>query len=148
MIHRFENFELDTGRFELRQAGARVPVEPQVFALLRLLVERRERLVTRDEIIAEVWSGRIVSDAALSSRIKSARQALGDDGSAQRLIGTRHGQGFRFLGEVEDVDPSAGSSEPARRLGEVMARPLLAVFPFEHDGAERLARRLDAAGQG
>ena len=74
-----------------------VPVEPQVFALLALLVENRERLVSRDEIIEKVWDGRIVSDAAVSSRIKSARQALGDDGKAQRYIRTIHGQGLRFV---------------------------------------------------
>jgi len=76
MLYLFDEFELDRSQGELRRHGASVPVEPQVFALLLLLVENRERLVSRDEIIEKVWDGRIVSDAALDSRIKSARRAL------------------------------------------------------------------------
>jgi len=135
MIYRFDDFELDTGQVELRRAGGRVAVEPQVFALLTLLVERRERMVSKDEIIEAVWDGRIVSESALSSRIKFARQALGDDGSAQRWIRTIHGQGFRFVGEVaadppgEPAPPAAGSE----RVAEVMARPMVVVLPFQQE---------------
>jgi DNA-binding winged helix-turn-helix (wHTH) protein len=100
MIYVFDDFELDPGRVELRRNGGLVHVEPQVFALVLLLVENRERMVSRDEIIEKVWEGRIVSDAAISSRIKSARQALGDDGSTQRVIRTVHGQGLRFIAQV------------------------------------------------
>ena len=82
MIHRFEAFELDTDRYELRRGGELRAVEPQVFALLTLLVENRQRMVPREEIIGAVWAGRAVSSSALSSRIKSARQALDDDGDA------------------------------------------------------------------
>src|SRR5262249_7637013 len=110
-----------------------------VFALLALLLENRHRMVPREEIIRSVWAGRAVSDSALSSRIKSARQALDDDGNAQRLIRTVHGQGFRFVGEVESVaaaepappaDGTAGQAWPH----EVLARPVLAVLPFENEG--------------
>ncbi|MDH5228225.1 MAG: winged helix-turn-helix domain-containing protein, partial [Gammaproteobacteria bacterium] len=80
MLYRFGTFELDTAKAELRAAGEPIAVEPQVFALLTLLVENRERLVSREEILDTIWDGRVVSDAALASRIKSARQALGDDG--------------------------------------------------------------------
>jgi len=121
MIYRFGDFELDLDRFELRESGEARPVEPQVLALLALLVENRERLVSRDELIEKVWQGRIVSDAAISSRVKSARQALGDDGRAQRFIKTIHGQGFRFLGDVEVV---------ARESGDLVSRPSIAVLPF------------------
>ena len=96
MIYRFEGFELDTDRYELRHGGQPKAVEPQVFALLTMLVENRHRMVPREEIISAVWAGRAVSDSALSSRIKSARQALEDDGDAQRLIRTVHGQVFRL----------------------------------------------------
>src|ERR1043165_3474646 len=95
VIYRFEHYELDTGTFELRAHGVAVAVEPQVFALLALLVAHRDRLVTREEIIARVWDGRAVSEAAVASRIKSARQALGDSGREQRVIRTVHGVGFR-----------------------------------------------------
>ena len=89
MTYRFESFELDTDRYELRRGGTPVAVEPQVFSVLTMLVENRHRMVPREEIIEAVWSGRAVSDSVLSSRIKSARQALDDDGDAQRLIKTR-----------------------------------------------------------
>jgi len=92
MIYRFDPFELDLARAELRAGGEICPVEPQVFALIALLVENRERLVSRDELIEKVWDGRIVTDAAIASRVKSARRALGDDGQAQRFIRTVHGK--------------------------------------------------------
>jgi len=97
MIYQFGPFELDMAKVELREGEKTRNLEPQVFALLALLVENRERLVSKDEIIDKVWDGRIVSDAAVASRIKSARQALGDDGKSQRFIRTIHGQGYRFI---------------------------------------------------
>src|SRR4051812_26874836 len=141
MIHVFDAFELDPARVELRRNGAPVHVELQVFALLVLLVENRERMVSKDEIIEKVWDGRIVSDAAVSSRIKSARQALGDDGATQRAIRTVHGQGLRFVAQVRTIVPredapspvSGGSDAPAPILGE--ARPSIAILPFRLLGA-------------
>lgn len=100
MIHQFAAFELDTDRFELRADGEVQPIEPQVFALLALLIENRDRMVSKDEILEKVWDGRIVSESAVASRIKSARRAIGDDGKAQRLIKTLHGRGFRFVAEA------------------------------------------------
>lgn len=139
MIHRFESFELDTDRYELRRDGEPRPVEPQVFALLALLIENRHRMVPREEIIATIWAGRAVSDSALSSRVKSARQALDDDGKAQRLIRTVHGQGFRFVGEVQSAAAPAPGSPTAPTAAQqltrdVLARPVLAVLPFENEG--------------
>ena len=100
MIYRFGPFELDIAKAEIREDGRTCPVEPQVFALLAYLIEHRDRLVTRDEIFSNLWSGRVVTDSALSSRIKSARKLLGDDGRSQRYIRTVHGQGLRFAAEV------------------------------------------------
>ena len=129
MIFRFGDFELDLARVELRHGGQPCPVEPQVFALLALLVENRERLVSRDELIEKVWDGRIVTDAAIASRVKSARQALGDDGEAQRFIRTLHRKGFRFVADVkafrDDTAPNSGAA-PMR-----LARPSIAVLPFQ-----------------
>jgi len=127
MIYQFGHFELDLSTVELRAAGAARKLEPQVFALLALLIESRDRVVSKDEIIEKVWEGRIVSDAALSSRIKSARQALGDDGQAQRFIKTVHRVGFRFVGEVRTSRPS--SLEPT-------SRPSIAVLPFRLVGGD------------
>jgi DNA-binding winged helix-turn-helix (wHTH) protein len=114
MIYTFGQFELDLAAAELRTAGAAIHVEPQVFALLALLVENGERLISRDEIIEKVWDGRIVSDAAIASRVKSARQALGDDGRSQQLIKTLHGQGYRFVGQARIVRhaPLVSASKP------------------------------------
>jgi TolB-like protein len=125
MMYSFDAFELDRAKFELRRSGVVVPVEPQVFALLLLLAENHERLVSRDEIIEKVWDGRIVSDSALDSRIKSARRALGDDGKTQRLIRTVHGQGFRFVGEVNVGATTRGTSAVTDAT-----KPSIAVLPF------------------
>lgn len=100
MIYQFGPFELDLAAVELRAKGEARKLEPQVFALLALLVENHARLVSKDEIVEKVWDCRAVSDAAVASRVKSARQALGDDGRSQRFIKTLHGKGFRFVAEV------------------------------------------------
>ena len=86
---------------------------PQVFALLALLVENRQRMVPREELVERIWEGRVVSDSALSSRIKSARKALDDDGAAQKYIRTVHGLGFRFVGEVEGRQESPARESSA-----------------------------------
>ena len=88
-------------------------MEPQVFALLALLVGNSERLVSKDEIIEKVWDGRVVSDAAVASRVKSARQALGDDGKSQQFIKTIHGQGYRFVAQIRASQGVAASAAEA-----------------------------------
>lgn len=132
MIYVFRQFELDTDRMALRADGAAIAVEPQVFALLRLLIENRDRMVGKEEIVEKVWNGRIISDAAIASLIKSARQAIGDDGRAQALIRTVHGMGFSFVAEVTTrVAISIGASPDAAKLEPVLdSRPSIAVLPF------------------
>jgi DNA-binding winged helix-turn-helix (wHTH) protein/tetratricopeptide (TPR) repeat protein len=138
MIYRFDSFELDLATVELRDGGQVRKLEPQVFALLALLVENRERLVSKEEIIDKVWDGRVVSDAAVASRVKSARQALGDDGKAQRFVRTIHGQGYRFVADArasrdtaiwsaDSADTAAGA---AVKHFDTISRPSLAVLPF------------------
>jgi DNA-binding winged helix-turn-helix (wHTH) protein len=85
---RFENHLLDVDRRELRRGAELIDVEPQVFDLLLYLVQNRDRVVSKDDLIAGVWGGRIVSDSTLTSRINAARRALGDNGEEQRLIRT------------------------------------------------------------
>lgn len=104
MIYVFGSFELDTARFELRDGGTPLDVEPQVFSIIQLLVENRHRMVPRSELVDVVWDGRIVSESAISSRIRSARIVLGDSGKAQDFIRTVHGQGLRFVAEVQAID--------------------------------------------
>jgi DNA-binding winged helix-turn-helix (wHTH) protein len=100
MPYRFGAFELEVERIELRKSGDVVPVEPQVFALVAQLVASRDRVVSKDEIHKRIWNDRIVSEAALNSRIRSVRRAVDDDGSAQRVIRTVRGNGFRFVADV------------------------------------------------
>jgi len=133
MIYRFDEFELDLAKLELRARGGLRPVEPQVFALLALLVGNRERVVSRDEIIEVVWDGRAVSDAAIDSRIKSARQALGDDGAAQRFIRTVHRKGFRFIEDARAVGAAEVALEGTPHAASG-SRPSIAVLPFRRVG--------------
>lgn len=130
MIYRFGSFELDTAKGELRAEGSVRPLEPQVFAVLALLIENRERLVSTDELIEKVWDGRVVSDAAVASRIRSARQALGDDGRQQAYLRTLPRKGFRFVAAV-DVEPATAT--PAEPPAAV-ERPSIAVLPFQRIG--------------
>ncbi len=140
MIYRFGAYELDTDKVELRVDADVVHVEPQVFSLLALLIENRERLLSKDEIIEKVWDGRIVSESAIASRVKAARRAIGDDGKAQRLIKTIHGQGFRFVAEVAPARSGVALADvkgDARDEGERLlaapvpgSRPSIAVLPF------------------
>jgi len=92
----FDEFELDTASYELRRAGRPVSIEPQVFEVLSLLIENAGRVVTKEEILDHVWPERYVTEAALNSRVMSARKALGDSGQEQRYIKTVHGRGYRF----------------------------------------------------
>jgi pimeloyl-ACP methyl ester carboxylesterase len=96
----FDTCQLDPSRFELRRDGATVHVEPQVFDVLRYLLEHRDRVVPKAELLDAVWGDRFVTDSALTSRLKAARRAIGDDGASQRLILTVHGVGYRFVGDV------------------------------------------------
>ncbi len=143
MIYTFARFELDLATVELRAGGRAVSVEPQVFALLALLVENSDRVVSKDEIIEKVWDGRVVSDAAVASRVKSARQALGDDGTSQQFIKTSHGHGYRFVAQTRASRSAAAVSavETADDNGEhglgvmvqnleQISRPSLAVLSF------------------
>jgi TolB-like protein/cytochrome c-type biogenesis protein CcmH/NrfG len=130
----FGDHVLDVERRELRRASAAIPVEPQVFDLLVYLLENRDRVVSKDDLIASVWNGRIVSDSTLTSRINAARKALGDSGEGQHLIRTVARKGIRFVGTVraETARPRAadGESAPARTGLPLADRPAIAVLPF------------------
>jgi DNA-binding winged helix-turn-helix (wHTH) protein len=102
VVYAFGDCELDLSRYELRRGGRARRLEPQVFDVLVLLVRERDRVVTKEEILDTVWGDRFVSESALTSRIKAVRQAIGDDGKAQRLVRTVHGRGYQFVAEVED----------------------------------------------
>ena len=128
----FGDFRLDPDRFELTRGANLVPVEPQVVAFLVHLVRHRDRLVLKDEIVDAVWGGRAVSDASISSRVRSARKAVGDDGESQTVIRTVHGRGFRFVAAVDEVGPTpVGEQEPPpKSADQFTGKPSIAVLPF------------------
>jgi DNA-binding winged helix-turn-helix (wHTH) protein len=99
-VYTFGDYELDTRLHELRRAGEVVHVEPQVFSVLAYLFAARDRVVPKEELLDAVWGHRYVAPTTLNSRIKAARQAVGDDGEAQRVIRTVHGKGFRVVADV------------------------------------------------
>jgi TolB-like protein len=112
VIYRFGSFTLDATRRELSTNGALVAVEPQVFDVLKFLIESRDRVVSRDDLLEAVWHGRIVSEATLGSRLNAARAAIGDTGAEQRFIRTLPRKGVRFVGSVEEIDPVPPSEAP------------------------------------
>jgi TolB-like protein len=135
----FANHSLDTDRQELRRGSEPVAVEPQVFDLLAYLLQNRDRVVSKDDLIASVWGGRIVSDSTLTSRINAARKAIGDSGADQKLIRTVARKGLRFVGAVHVApngsEPVSGPPaeimhEPARTALPLPDRPAIAVLPF------------------
>jgi TolB-like protein/Flp pilus assembly protein TadD len=134
MRYRFAEFELDTERLEFKAAGELRALEPQVFDVLRHLVENAERLVGRDELIEAVWDGRIVSDATVSARINAVRRAVGDSGERQALIKTMPRRGFRFVAPVVSGDEAPALDAPAGedRPGVFPDKPSIAVLPFEN----------------
>ena len=117
-IYSFGEYELDTKRHELRRANERLHIEPQVFDVLAYLFASRDRLVTKEELLDGVWGHRYVAPTTLNSRIKHARQAVGDDGASQRVIRTVHGLGFRVVADVEERSgaPVATESSLEQRI--------------------------------
>ncbi|HVP33731.1 MAG TPA: winged helix-turn-helix domain-containing protein [Steroidobacteraceae bacterium] len=131
---------LDTDRRELRRGSEAVAIEPQVFDLLVYLVENRDRVVSKDDLIASVWAGRIVSDSTLTTRINAVRRAVGDTGDEQRLIRTFARKGLRFVADVQTPSEGEGARSPGRSEEEARVRarfaqplpdrPAIAVLPF------------------
>ena len=121
MIFVFGDCELDLDRFELRRAGQLQRVEPQVFDLLAVLVRERQRVVTKTELLDTVWGNRFVSESALTSRVKAARHAIGDDGHRQHFIRTAHGRGYQFIAPVTEAAPPGpvASLSPAPPAQEI-----------------------------
>lgn len=120
----FADCLLDTERRELRRSNQLVAVEPQVFDVLIYLVENRDRVVSKDDLISSVWNGRIVSESTLTSRINAARKAIGDTGEKQSLIRTVARKGVRF---VAPIDAARDQQTPALAAPQ---RPSIAVLPF------------------
>jgi DNA-binding winged helix-turn-helix (wHTH) protein len=130
----FEDYTFDTERRELHRAEVAVSITPQVFDLLDYLIRNRERVVTKDDLIGAIWNGRVVSDAALTTRLNAARCAIGDSGAEQRLIKTLPRKGFRFVGQVREAREVAGPNpgDASESAPAVPDKPSIAVLPFEN----------------
>jgi TolB-like protein len=133
----FEDHALDIDRRELRRGAQQIPVEPQVFDLLAYLVQNRDRVVTKDDLLDAVWSGRFVSESNLTTRINAARKAIGDSGEEQRLIRTVPRKGFRFVGVVSIAAENAtrdvrGRTATTRIPVPLPDKPSIAVLPFDN----------------
>lgn len=135
MLYFFEDVALDVDRRELRRRNSLVPIEPKVFDLLVYVIRNRERVVEKDDLIAAIWDGRIVSDSALTTCINAARSAIGDSGDAQRLIKTLPRRGIRFVGAVREEEKPAGIAETTIAVDSPAVltlpdKPSIAVLPF------------------
>jgi TolB-like protein len=131
----FESYELDCDRRELRRGANLVPVEPKAFDLLAYIIRNRDRVVSKDDLIAAIWDGRIVSEAALATCLNAARSAVGDNGERQRLIKTLPRKGIRFVGTVreEQSRPSAAAEHSAPNPSRALPNnPSIAVLAFQN----------------
>src|SRR5438105_12665994 len=132
----FEEYAFDTDRRELHRGADVVSVAPQVFDLLDYLIRNRERVVSKDDLISAIWNGRIVSDAALTTRLNVARNAIGDSGEEQRLIKTLPRKGFRFVATVRKAQGPTGAEvadsppDPPKPALTLPNKPSIAVLPF------------------
>jgi adenylate cyclase len=135
----FEDYAFDTDRRELRHGSVAIPIEPQVFDLLEYLIKNRERVASKDELVATIWGGRVVSESTLTTRINAARYAIGDSGAEQRLIKTLARKGLRFVGAVREAakpetattvaTPYTTTQQPKSEL-PLSGKPSIAVLPF------------------
>ena len=132
MRYLFNEYAIDTDRRELRRGADMVAVTPQVFDLLEFLIRSRDRVVGKDDLIDAIWSGRSVSDAALTTRLNAARSAIGDSGQEQRLIKTLARKGYRFVGAVREASAADGPGEPSAPGLALPDRPSIAVLPFDN----------------
>ncbi len=117
---RFGECEVDVAQFELRRGGEVVHVEPQVFDVLVYLIRHRDRVVTKPQLLDDVWGDRFVSESALASRLMAVRRAIGDDGAAQRMVRTVRGRGYQFVADIDVLDAGA----PAEESEPPLSRPV------------------------
>jgi TolB-like protein/Tfp pilus assembly protein PilF len=126
----FAGHVLDVDRRELTWDGMPVALEPQVFDLLVYLVSNRDRVITKDELLASVWHGRIVSESTMAARLNAVRKAIGDTGDQQHLVRTYARKGIRFVGNVRETPGTALQCVVSAAATPVHGKPCLAVLPF------------------
>ena len=109
-MYRFGDFEVDPRARELRRSTEPVHLEPQAFDLLVHLIEHRDEVVANRDLLDGVWGHRFVSEAAITTRIKEIRRAVGDDGTRQHTIRNVRGRGYRFVAVLEPGGRASGSA--------------------------------------
>lgn len=135
MLYRFNSFELDTEAFEIRADGIAKSVEPKVYDLICFLAKNPGRVLSKNDLIDEIWEGRIVSDSAVSTCIREARRVLGDSGDSQNTLRTIRGRGVQFIAEVEVVQIDDEPMAPTAPGSEIPEKPSIAVLPFDNFGS-------------
>src|SRR5215471_17878772 len=147
---RFVDCELSVERMELRRAGQLVDLEPQVFDVLAYLLRHHERVVPKTDLLDQIWGNRFVSESALTSRIKSARRAVGDTGRDQRIIQTIYGRGYRFVADVDDqphvARPADGRTADAGPAAEGSTTPAHQVLRAVSDVPAGLGAAIQVSG--
>src|SRR5262245_20452567 len=129
--YRFEDFVLDSDRREFARGAETIVIGPQVFDLLLHLLQNRDQVVTKDNLIDVVWGGRIVSESTVTSHINAVRKAIGDTGEEQRLIRTIARKGFRFVGPIREEQPATvGRNDQQTPALPLPDKPSIAALPF------------------
>ncbi len=148
-IYCFADCEIDTARYQLRRAGALVHIEPRALDLLCYLIENRHRVVPKNELLDSLWGDRFVSEAALTTSLRTVRRAIGDTGTLQRLIRTAHRRGYQFIAPVvvAPASPRAGSAPPTAD-GDDQPRPSGPNPTGEAGTPDRQAIRFCRSGDG
>ena len=134
MIYRFNQCTLDTEQYQLRLSDKIVSIEPLAFDLLAYLIEHRDRVVTREELLDNLWKGKVVTDVALGVRLKDVRKAVLDSGTKQEVIKTIHGRGYQFIANITE----STAEKPTHIIEEILSqqdlklpdKPSIAVLPF------------------
>ena len=151
VVYRFNDIEIDTSCREIRRAGVAVHLEPQAFDLLVLLIERRDRVVTKSDLLDGVWGHRFLSEANLTTRMKEARRAVGDDGASQHTIRNIRGHGYRFVATLTDDVPHRPAvtvgligrdDDYSKAVAAVRTRPLVTLLGPGGAGKTALARAI------
>jgi len=115
MVYQFNHIKIDSQNYKLLTNGVETQVEPQVFNLILFLIQNKDRVISRDELLDHIWQGRVVSDTSINNTIKSARKALGDDGNKQQVIKTIHSRGYQFIAELTDATLPAAQNNHSRK---------------------------------
>ena len=137
MIYKCKDTTIDTDQFLVCRNSQTVDVEPKIFDLIKYLIECRNKVVSRDQLINQLWPELVVSDASLANAIKGARKCLGDDGKQQQWIKTIHGRGYQFVADVEAVEALSSRGLPQSIIKKQSEGPLIAVLQLQNMSSDK-----------